>query len=382
MAAGSMAIHSSMNALSLNTGYESKHAFALNLQFPETSKYPAARKVALVQELRTRVATLPGVAALTSAPLPGGSLSTSATPNGMNRSAGQAQFLVLYGYVEANYFETLSIPLMLGGSFHSQEGRPEYSVILSEAAARRLWPGQNPIGRSLRLGPIDERFHSRAELLPAGPSYQVIGVASNTRGAQFDGSDDPRIYLPLPTGRLADYPLLVRTRSDPAPVERAVESVMAAVDPNWTVSTSTLEELLRESAPFIVSSLAAAVACSIGLLGLLLAVIGIYGTVSYIVVLRTREVGIRLAIGAQKRDILRLILRQSAGPVVAGLTAGMLLAIGLSYLARGLLYGIHGVDAVSVVGVSLLFLAIALLASYPPARRAMRVDPIVSLRYE
>ena len=109
---------------------------------------------------------------------------------------------------------------------------------------------------------------------------------------------------------------------------------------------------------------------------------GIYGTVSYIVVLRTREVGIRLAIGAQRRDVLGLILRQSAGPVVTGITAGILLAIGASYLARGLLYGIHGVDAVSVAGVSLLFLAIALLASYLPARRAMRVDPMVALRYE
>ncbi len=109
---------------------------------------------------------------------------------------------------------------------------------------------------------------------------------------------------------------------------------------------------------------------------------GIYGTVSYIVVLRTREVGIRMAIGAQKRDVLGLILRESARPVFAGLVAGVLLAVGASYLARGLLYGLNGVDGVSLAGVSLLFMAIALLASYPPARRAMRVDPMVALRYE
>jgi len=109
---------------------------------------------------------------------------------------------------------------------------------------------------------------------------------------------------------------------------------------------------------------------------------GIYGTVSYIVVLRTREVGIRMAIGAQKRDVLGLILRESARPVFAGLVAGIFLAVGASYLARGLLYGLNGVDGVSLAGVSLLFMAIALLASYPPARRAMRVDPMVALRYE
>ena len=109
---------------------------------------------------------------------------------------------------------------------------------------------------------------------------------------------------------------------------------------------------------------------------------GIYGTVSYIVVLRTREVGIRMAIGAQERDILGLILCESTRPVIAGLLAGMFLAVGASYLLRGVLYGLHTVDGISFVGVSLLFLAIALLAAYPPARRAMRVDPMVALRYE
>jgi putative ABC transport system permease protein len=124
------------------------------------------------------------------------------------------------------------------------------------------------------------------------------------------------------------------------------------------------------------------VASTVGLFGLLLALMGIYGTVSYIVVLRTREVGIRMAIGAQKRDVLGLILRESTRPVLAGLMAGMLLAAGASYLARGLLYGLNGVDGVSFAGVSILFLAVALVASYPPARRAMRVDPMVALRYE
>jgi ABC-type antimicrobial peptide transport system permease subunit len=110
---------------------------------------------------------------------------------------------------------------------------------------------------------------------------------------------------------------------------------------------------------------------------------GIYGTVSYIVVLRTREVGIRMAIGAQRRDILGLILRESTRPVIVGLLVGMLLAMGASYLLRGLLYGLNPVDGIaSFTGVSLLFLAIALLAAYPPSRRAMRVDPAVALRYE
>jgi ABC-type antimicrobial peptide transport system permease subunit len=147
-------------------------------------------------------------------------------------------------------------------------------------------------------------------------------------------------------------------------------------------SCSTLEEMQRQSPPFIVASLAALIASSIGMVGVLLALLGIYGTVSYIVVLRTREVGIRMAIGAQKSDVLGLILRESARPIFAGLIVGSLLAAGASYLARGLLFGLDNLDWISLTGVSLLFLIIGLLASYPPARRAALVDPLVALRYE
>jgi ABC-type antimicrobial peptide transport system permease subunit len=118
------------------------------------------------------------------------------------------------------------------------------------------------------------------------------------------------------------------------------------------------------------------------MLGLLLALMGIFGTVSYIVVLRTREVGIRIALGAKKRDILGLMLRESTQPVLAGLLVGVILSVGASYLLRGILYGVNIVDGISFVGVSFLFLAIALFATYLPSRRAMRVDPIVALRYE
>jgi ABC-type antimicrobial peptide transport system permease subunit len=131
-----------------------------------------------------------------------------------------------------------------------------------------------------------------------------------------------------------------------------------------------------------VSSLSAAVASTVGLLGLFLALMGIHGTVSYIVVLRTREVGIRMAIGAQRRDILGLILHESTRPVLAGLLAGMCLAVGASYVLRGLLFGLQTFDGISFIGVSLSFLIIALIAAYAPSRRALSVDPMVALRYE
>lgn len=161
-----------------------------------------------------------------------------------------------------------------------------------------------------------------------------------------------------------------------------MDPVISAVDPNLVASISTLQEMLRQTDAFLIASFSAAIASIISLFGLLLASMGIYSTVSYVVVLRTREVGIRMAIGATKRDILPLMMRGSSRPVVAGLVAGMVLGAGASYLLRRVLYGLNIVDATTFGGACLLFLAIALVATWLPSRRATRVDPLVALRYE
>jgi predicted permease len=383
MIAGSMLIRSSLHTLVMPTGYDGKHVVDLDFRFPEGSKFSPDRKIALMREVRTRVAVLPGVAAITSARAPDDSnvRAAAVSLNGEKPSSKNLQDNLYYTWVQPNYFQTLGIPFLSGSEFQPQTGQPERSAILSESAARRLWPGRNPIGRALRLG-TDGQFHAKGELLPDGPTWQVIGVASDTRGVEMDGSDSAQVYLPLPEDRLQDYPILIRTHSDPMLVSRAIDSVVSSVDSNLVSSTSTLQEMLRQTPPFLGSALAAAIAVTVSLFGLLLAAMGIWGTVSYIVVLRTREIGIRMAVGAQKRDVLGLVLRESTFPVLFGLLVGMVLAVGASYLLRGILFGLHTVDGISFVGVSLLFLAIALLAAYPPSRRAMRVDPMVALRYE
>ena len=384
MISGSMLIRSSINSLEMETGYDSKHVVDLNFQFPEGSKYTVIRKAALVQQLRTRLSALPGVVAITSARAPDeNSFRTVAVPlDGKKPSSPNGQSILHYSYVQPNYFQTLSIPLFVGRSFPAHAGHAEQSVILSQSAAKQIWPGQNPVSRSLRLGPIDERVHSSNELVADGAAYQVIGIARDTRGVEFDGSDSKQIYLPLPEDGLQDHPILIRSKSSATHVIRAINPLISSIDSDLTVTSSTLEEMLRWSTPFISARLAAAVASSVGLIGLLLAAMGIYGTVNYIVVLRTREVGIRMAVGAEKRDILGLILRESTRPVFAGLIAGMLGAVGASYLLRSVLYGINTVDGISFAGVSLLLLVISLMAAYPPAARAMRIDPTVALRYE
>ena len=394
MIAGTMLIHSAVRSFNMDTGYDSKHVVDLDLQFPATSKYTADHKNALVRELRAGLTALPGVAVITSARAPDDNFFRTAAAslhadkayadklNTEKSSAKSLQSILYYSYVQPNYFETLRIPISLGRGFRPQSAQPERSVIVSESAAKQLWPGENPIGRSLRLGLTDERVHNWNELLADGPAYQVVGVARDTRGVQFDGSDSKLVYLPLPEGQIQSHPILIRTQSDPAQIIRMIDPIIASIDPDLVATSSTLDQVLRKTGPFIASSLAAIVASTLGLLGLLLASLGIYGTVSYIVVLRTREVGIRMAVGAQKSDVLGLILSESTRPVLLGLLVGMFLAVGASYLLRDVLYGLNTVDGISFVGVSLLFLAIALVAAYPPARRAMRVDPMVALRYE
>jgi ABC-type antimicrobial peptide transport system permease subunit len=268
------------------------------------------------------------------------------------------------------------------GRVFRQTGESQHSIVLSESAARQLWPGQNPIGRGVRFGATDNRFRARSDLVADGLTYQVVGVARDIRGFELNGSDSRLLYLPLSEDKLADYPILVRTQSDTAPVIRSIDAVISSVDPAIAATRSTLEEQLRGSAAFLTSVVAASIASIVGLLGLVLALMGIYGTVSYIVALRTREIGIRMAVGAQRSNILRLILRESTRPVFAGLFVGLLLAVGLSQVLHGILYGLPIVDATSFIGVSFLFLAVAVLAACPPSCRATQVDPVVALRHE
>jgi ABC-type antimicrobial peptide transport system permease subunit len=346
-------------------------------RFPESLDYTPERKAALMSTVSTRLSALPGVTAVSRGRAPDGQglLSTSISLNGQEPSPQNTRAYLYYNYVQPNYFQTLGIPLLFGRGFSTQSRQPELSAILSESAARRLWPGENPIGRSFRMG-------DKGPFAPGNPTYHVIGVVRDTRGILLDGSDSEQIYLPLPAGQFVDSSLLIRTQSDPAQLINAIPPVVGSVDSNLLSSATTLEAMLRQTPVFWASSTSALIASTIGIIGLLLACMGIYGTVSYIVVLRTREVGIRMAIGAQRSHILALMLRQSTRPVVAGLMVGAALSVGASYLLRGVLVGLHRIDGVSVIGVSFLFLAIALLAAYLPSRRATHVDPAIALRYE
>jgi macrolide transport system ATP-binding/permease protein len=383
MIAGTLLIRSSLNSLSVAPGYETKRVVDLELHFPDTTEYTVERKAVLIREIRSGLEMLPDSVAVTSGRPPGDDgLRTAAVPSDESIATAPSVQPVHYTLVQPNYFQTLGIPLVLGRTFNEQGQTVDRSLIASESAARQLWPGQNPLGRSVRLGSIDEQIGDARELHADGAVYQVVGVARDTRGVDLNGTDSRQFYLPLSSEKVATHGILVRTSQDAAEVARQMEAVVSSVDVNLVVTTSTLEDQLRSSTSFLASSVAAAIASTVGLLGFFPALMGIYGTVSYIVVMRTREIGIRMAIGAQRTNVLLMVLGESLKPVLLGLNVGLCLAAGASYLLRDVLFGVHLIDVASFGGIALCFFAIASLAAFLPARRAMRVDPMVALRYE
>jgi predicted permease len=380
MIAGGLLVRSAIQALTMDTGYDADRVVAVTLQFPGSRRVTSETNAAAVDDLRDRIAALPGVTAITSARTPsgGGTRRATASVGGDGLAPQATGAAVFYTWVQPNYFDTLGIPLVRGRGF-APPVEQGHVAIVSEAAARRLWPAQDPIGRTLRLSTAGH-FHAASDLVPDDRAWQVIAVARDTRSASTGGDDTLQVYVPMPADRVKDYPLLLRTSVDPNVVVDRLAPIVAQVNPDVRITTMTLQTMLRQSNAFLAASLSAAIAGVIGLCGLLLALMGIYSTVSYDVVLRTREVGIRMAIGARTRDVLGVVMRGSVRAVLAGLAVGIVLATVAARLLKGVLYGVGALDVVSFAAVSALFIAIALLACWLPSRRAMRIDPLVALR--
>jgi predicted permease len=380
--AGSLLINSAVRSVRADPGYDAAHVVSVEFQFPEAARYAPDRQEAIARDLRARIGALGGVASVTSAQPPGLAFVTAVATVDDAVGAPPRQSLAPYVTVEPSYFKTVGIPIRQGTELPAVANTSARQVILSESAARDLWPHQQAVGRRVRLGPTNGKPHATSELTADGPVFDVVAIARDTRGVNLTANDARLVYVLRGDDGLATRPLLVSVGSDPAEVLRAIAPTAAAVDRNLLVTVSTLEDQLRTSGTFIISSLSAILASTLGMMGLFLAAMGIGGTVSYVVANRTREFGVRLAIGAKRRDILRLVLGENAPPVVIGLGAGMVLAIGVSVMLRDTLYGVGLADASTFAAVSLLFLGVALLAALPPALRATRVQPVVALRSE
>jgi len=242
-------------------------------------------------------------------------------------------------------------------------------MVVSESTARNLWPGEDPIGKQLKMNLIAEAV------------YEVVGVAKDVQVSKLGETASTYVYIPTGTGRdLMLNSMLVRTKEDFRVSSEAINAVARQVDGELPVEVAPLRNNIDQyvGPARIVVVLAAA----LGGLGLVLAAIGIYGTVSYSVARRVREIGIRITLGARAGDVLAVILKSAMRPVIVGAAVGIALCAVVSRILSSLLFGVSPMDFVSYTSVATFLLAIALLASYLPARRALKIDPMNAIRHE
>lgn len=359
------------NLLAIDPGYKVENVLLAPLELPRQS-YDAARAREFFRQLTERLRALPGVVAVSHAqitPLSGSVGTMSVTLEGYTPHAGE-HLGIDYNQVGPGYHELMGIPLVAGRGFSEQdrEGAPGV-VIINEAMARTFFPDQNPIGKRMALG--------RGQ-----PWLEIIGVARDIKHRQLTNQAIPHFDLPSRQQSAGLFTqMLIRTTSDPAALLPAVRREVSALDQKVTVNRPmTLAEELNNS--LAAERMAAALTSLFALIALLLVAVGLYGVMAYEVTQRTREIGIRMALGARAGDVLRLTIKQGLTLALLGTGAGLFAALALTRLMKGLLYSVSATDPLTFTGVSVLLVLIALLACFIPARRAAQVEPMIALRYE
>ena len=352
-------------------GFETKNVLRVDFEL-KTSGYSKTRGQQFHQELASRLESLPGVQSASRAlisPL-SGTKQTILTLPGEDMSATGRSWRAFYNAVTPNYFETIGIPIVRGRGFTAEEMRDDAAVVVvTESTARNLWPNQEPLGQTLR-----------AE--PRAPFAQVIGVARDAQNVRLGEMDTFYLYVPLAPRHGWEPIVLVRTSGDARAMQSVVRAETKALDPAVWIATGSLEDSISSSEYIGITRMASVLAAVLGLLALLLATLGIYGVVSYGVSRQTHEIGIRMALGAQKTDVLKLVIGQGLTLTFIGMAIGSLIALALMRLMKSLLFGVSAADPLTYIGVAGLLASVALLACYLPARRAMKVDPMVALRRE
>jgi len=381
-------LRGSQRALKIDPGYEARRVVYLEIHNPESLHYPQSRLLQLNRDLVQGIANLPGmlsVAQASRSPV-GGIRWVPVAPVGAAPISGPAGGELTgagYSYVTPNYFDTLGIPIVRGRVFTPLEAEGHVAVvIISEATARRFWPGDDPIGKRLKIGSERTTMFFPGESDPFIPSSEVVGVARDVRSMDLRKLDESYLYLPLSQTHKWAGTLLARTEGDPMPVLSMIGQEVRRLDANLPVVGAPLHTMISMDPLFVVSRIGGVLASIVGVLGLLLACMGVYGMVSYSVAQRTREIGIRMALGARRSQVLQLVMSEGFRPILSGIAIGVVTSAGVSRALSATLFGLSPLDAVSFAGVSLLLIAIALLATWLPARRAIQVDPMVALRYE
>jgi putative ABC transport system permease protein len=343
--------------------------------FLSPAEYPEGdpRGAVLLDAMLQRVQAIPGVRSagiVTALPITGGA-DTDFVIAGRPAPRPGGEPSADIRSASPGYFRTMGIPLLAGREFTEEDSaRAPRVMLINETMARKFWPKANPIGQHVTM--LDWGSPLQGE---------IVGVVGDVKTNGLDEVTGPMIYWPNYQFPQLFNSLVVRSDADPMSLVAAVKSAVWSVDRNQTVSEiKSMDQVLADSLArrrlymLLLGVFAAA--------ALLLAAVGIYGVMAYSVSQRTHEIGVRLALGAERRDVLRLMLRQGMGVTMIGVAIGLAAAFGLTRLMSTLLYGVSASDPATFAGVAILLFAIALVACHIPARRAMRVDPMVALRYE
>jgi putative ABC transport system permease protein len=369
-------LNSFVRVSNVDPGFRADHVLAAIIVLPRAQYPDPQSNVTFFRRVVEQVEAMPEVesAGFTDGlPLSGQSGGDYVTVEGRPQATSEDISLQSHTRsVSPEYLRTLGIPLLRGRAFtaHDNTDAPPVAVI-NDVAAQNFWPGEDPVGKRFRLGPAGGQKIWR----------EVVGIVNSTRHAGLDQSLSAEIYLPAEQYPVPANFLVVRSMMQPQSLAVAARQAVAAVDKNQPIFFITsMEELLADSLSGRRFSLQLLGLFSV--LALILSSVGIYGVISYQVAKRTREIGIRMALGAVAGDVQRMVIGQAMWPTIIGLAFGLLGFLLLKSLVASLLYGVSATDPVTIAIVSTLLLVMAFLASYLPARRAVRVDPMAALRHE
>ena len=369
-------INSFIRLRTTDPGFDTDNMLTMSIDLPDPKYTEFKRRSAFYDDLIQRVQSLPGVksaAVTTNLPLLKQGNEISIAIEGRPALPPGQEIIITTRMVSPNYFETMGMRLLKGRALSDQDRKNTPAVVvISEGMAKRYWPGQDPIGK--RISPGD----------PEKPEdwLQIVGVVNDVRQYQLDAQPKPQMYLTYAqVGFYAPRDLVVKTDVDPASLAATVRRAVWEIDKDQPVSDiSTMRVILNESiTKQRFSMLLFAIFAG---LAMLLAAVGIYGVMSYSVAQRRSEIGIRMALGAQKFDVLKLTIGEGLKLVLIGIGLGLIGAFLLTRLMSSLLFGITATDPLTFAAISVVLVAVALIASYVPARRATKVDPLVALRYE
>jgi predicted permease len=395
-----LALKSFSRLLQVDRGFNSDHVLSFSVSLPDAYDPDfdprrigaPPRVVAFFRDLLPRIEQLPGVKAagtVSSLPLRGETWGKHFVPLDRPLPASIEQIAdIQYRAIAGDYFKAMGIPLLRGRLLNDHDqANTAYSIVVNDTLARRFWPGQDPIGKTALLTP-PENLIPRDQIPPGFhvQQFSVVGVVADARYGSLDKPAEPTVYASV---LQHDYSLgpffTIRADGDPAALVNSIRSLLAQFDKSLPMSRiATMDEIVSQSAAQ--PRLEAVLLGSFGLLALALAAVGIYGVMSYTVTQRSSEIGIRMALGASRAAVLKMVIAQGLRLAAVGLSLGLALGLVLAFAAKRvsakLLFGVSSTDPATFVVIVALLAVVALLACFIPARRATRVDPIVALRYE